>query len=213
MTFHIITLFPKAFDSYIEASIIGRAVRDKKITVKFYDPKDFETSGKRADDKPYGGGPGMVIRALPVIRAIEKAKGRKKKIKILFLSPGGKQFTNAMARTVARKWSDVIIVCGRYEGIDERVRKVFRGDMISIGPYVLTGGELPALVILDVVARQIEGVLGDFASLEESRVASWEVYTRPEAISYKGKNYKVPSVLLEGDHKKIEEWRRRHGRA
>jgi tRNA (guanine37-N1)-methyltransferase len=222
MNFHIVTLFPGAFDSYLGESIIKRAIEDKKIKIKFYDPKGFETEGpsfapsglrrakRRVDDKPYGGGPGMVVRALPTIKAIEaavRASGKKSKPKIIFLSPGGVQFDNAYAKKIAGKHKDIIIVSGRYEGIDARVKKVFKMEDVSIGPFVLTGGELPAMIIMDCVARQVRGVLGNFDSLEESRVASSDVYTRPEVFEYKKKKYKVPKVLLSGNHKKIEEWR------
>ncbi len=209
MTFHIITLFPEMFDSYIKGSILGRAIEDKKIKIKFYNPRDFtKDRHRRIDRKPYGGGPGMVIEAMPVIKAIEKAKS-KKKVKIIFLSPSGAQFDNNYAKKTAKNYSDIIIICGRYEGIDARVKKAFKMEDVSIGNYVLTGGELPAMAIIDCVSRQIEGVLGDFSSLEDSRVASSEVYTRPEIFEYKGKKYKVPKILLSGDHKKIEEWKRR----
>lgn len=219
MTFHIITLFPHAFDSYLGESIIKRAIEDKKISVKFYDPKDFEPKGskKRADDAPYGGGPGRVLRAEPIIKAIEKALSEAEKVakkskrtaknKIIFLSPSGKQFTNTTAEQFSKKYTDIIIISGRYEGIDARVKKVFRTEEISIGPFVLTGGELPAMVILDATARRVAGVLGNLNSLEESRVASVDVYTRPEVLKYKKKNYKVPKVLLSGNHKDIEGWR------
>lgn len=208
MTFHIITLFPEMFDSYIKGSILGRAIEDKKIKIKFYNPRDFtKDRNRRIDRKPYGGGPGMVIEAMPVIKAIEKAKGNKKKVKIIFLSPSGKQFDNNYAKKTAKNYPDIIIICGRYEGVDARVKKVFKMEDVSIGNYVLTGGELPAMAIIDCVSRQIEGVLGDFNSLEESRVSSPEVYTRPEVFEYKKKKYKVPKVLLSGDHKKIEEWK------
>lgn len=152
----------------------------------------------------------MVIEALPVIKAVEKAKSGEKKIKIIFLSPSGTQFDNRYAKKAADNYSDIIIICGRYEGIDARVKKVFKMENVSIGNYVLTGGELPAMAIIDCVSRQIEGVLGDFNSLEESRAASSEVYTRPEVFEYKSKKYKVPKVLLSGDHKKIEEWKKRN---
>lgn len=209
MTFHIITLFPEMFDSYTKGSILGRAIEDKKIKIKFYNPRDFtKDRNKRIDRKPYGGGPGMVIEAIPVIKAIEKAKGNKKKAKIIFLSPSGTQFDTSYAKKTAKNYSDIIIICGRYEGIDARVKKVFKMEDVSVGNYVLTGGELPSMVIIDCVSRQIEGVLGDFNSLEESRTASSEVYTRPEVFEYKNKKYKVPKVLLSGDHKKIEEWKR-----
>lgn len=220
MTFHVITLFPKAFDSYLGESIIKRAIEDKKIKIKFYDPKDFAAQAakqergkiKRVDDKPYGGGPGMVIRALPIINAIASAvaKSKNKKTKIIFLSPGGKQFTNTYAKGVAKKYTDIIIVSGRYEGIDARVKKVFKMEDISIGPFVLTGGEIPAMIIIDSISRQVNGVLGNFDSIEESRQASSNVYTRPEKFTYKGKNYQVPKILLSGNREKIEEWRKKH---
>lgn len=218
MNFHIITLFPESFSSYINESIISRAQKERKIKIRFYNPRDFvevpkekseqEKPYKRTDDRPFGGGPGMVMMALPIIRAIETAKKEAgKKTKIIFLSPSGKQFDTEYAKKVAEKFSDIIIVCGRYEGIDARVRKIFRAEEISVGPFVLTGGELPAMIIADCISRQIEGVLGNFDSLEESRVSSSEVYTRPEVLEYKGKKYKVPKVLLSGNHKKIEEWK------
>jgi tRNA (guanine37-N1)-methyltransferase len=212
MNFHIITLFPESFESYLKSSILKRAIEDKKIKVSFYDPKNFSEKGKgkrekRVDDKPYGGGPGMVVRALPVIKAIQKAIGRKKDVKIIFLSPGGKQFDNKKAKTYAIKTKHLVIVCGRYEGIDARVKKAFKMEEISVGPFVLTGGELPAMIIMDTVARQVKGVLGDFNSLEESRNASSDVYTRPEEFTYKGKKYKVPKVLLSGHHGEIDKWR------
>lgn len=209
MKFHIVTLFPEAFNSYLSSSILKRAIEDKKVNVQFYNPRDFtKDKNRRIDRKPYGGGPGMVIEAEPVIKAIEKAKGRKRKVKIVFLTPGGKNFNNTYAEKLVKSYNDIIIVCGRYEGIDSRVRKVFKTDEISIGPYVLTGGELPAMVIMDVVARRIKGVLGNDDSVEERRVASSEVYTRPEILVYKGKKYSVPKVLISGHHKNIESWKK-----
>lgn len=208
MHFHIITLFPGAFDSYLGESILKRAIVDKKIRISFYNPRDFtKDKWRRIDQKPYAGGPGMVIQAEPVIKAIAKAKG-KRDAKIIFLSPGGKQFTNEYAKNTAKKFKHVIIVCGRYEGIDARVRQAFKMDEISVGPFVLTGGELPAMLIIDTMARQVEGVLGNFNSIEESRVSSKDVYTRPEVFTYKGKKYRVPKVLLSGNHAKIEEWKK-----
>jgi tRNA (guanine37-N1)-methyltransferase len=212
MTFHIISLFPDSFTSYLNESILKRAINDKKIKVKFYNPRDFSNVERaRVDDKPYGGGPGMVIQALPVIKAIEKAIGKKntkKKIKIVWLTPSGKQFDTKYAKDIANKYTDIIIICGRYEGIDARVKKAYKVEEISVGPFVLTGGELPAMIMIDCIGRQVEGVLGDFNSLEENRIASSDVYTRPEIIVYKGKKIRVPKILLSGDHKKIEEWRR-----
>jgi tRNA (guanine37-N1)-methyltransferase len=222
----MITLFPQAFDSYINESILARAQKEGKIKFNFYNPRDFAATTKaskkrekegeadlkpylRVDDKPYGGGPGMVMQAEPMIKAIEAAikKIKSKKIKIIFLSPSGKQFDTVYAKTVTKKYTDILIICGRYEGIDSRVKKIFKAEDISVGPFVLTGGELPAMIIADCIARQIEGVLGNFDSREEERISSSEMYTRPEVLIYKKKKYKVPPVLLSGDHKKIDEWR------
>ncbi len=218
MNFHLITLFPAMFDSYLGESIIARATREKKVAFKFYNPRDFVPKKVRkgkdgnyapVDDKPYGGGPGMVMQAEPVLKAVAKAIGKKniRKVKIISLAPSGKMFTNEIAQNFVQKYTDVVIICGRYEGIDARVKKIFKTEDFSIGPYVLTGGELPAMVMIDAMSRQIEGVLGNFNSLEESRVSSSEVYTRPEILEFKGKKHRVPKVLLSGDHKKIEAWK------
>ena len=214
MTYHIISLFPQSLDSYLNESILKRAQEKGLIKFKFYNPRDFSVgtsyADRRVDDKPYGGGPGMVIEALPVIKAIAKAVGKKsakKKVKIVWFVPSGKQFDTEYAKTAATKYTDIIMICGRYEGIDSRVKKAFKVEEISVGPFVLTGGELPAMILIDTISRQIKGVLGDHASLEESRIASPDVYTRPEVVEYKGKKYRVPKVLLSGNHKLIDEWR------
>jgi tRNA (guanine37-N1)-methyltransferase len=224
ITFHNITLFPESFESYLNASIVKRAREDKKIAIKFYNPRDFVVpskkgvaltySDRRVDSRPYGGGPGMVIEALPVIKAIESAVGKKiknsktkGKVKIIFFSPSGEQFSNETAESF-KKYTDIVFVCGRYEGIDARVKKAFPMMDISVGPYVLTGGELPAMIMIDTITRRIPGVLGDNNSIEESRVASSDVYTRPPVIDYKKKKYKVPEILLTGHHAKIEEWKK-----
>ncbi|MDQ5950375.1 MAG: tRNA (guanine37-N1)-methyltransferase [Patescibacteria group bacterium] len=221
MVFHIITLFPELLSGYLSDSILARAISEKKVSVKFYNPRDFVKVNKsqkakekpylRVDDKPYGGGPGMVIEALPILKAVEgakaKIKNQKAKIKTIFFSPGGKKFDTAYAKNVSKKFTDIILICGRYEGIDARVKKILKAEEVSVGDFVLTGGEIPAMILIDSISRQIEGVLGNFDSREEERVASSEVYTRPEVLEYKGKKYKVPKVLLSGNHKKIEEWR------
>jgi len=225
MHFHIITLFPNSLDSYLSESIIKRAIEDKKIKVSFYNPRDFVSDPHlRIDRRPFGGGPGMVIQAEPVIKAIEKALKKagiasfsssqeyKNKVKIIFLSPGGKQFTNEYAEKTASKFKHIIIVSGRYEGIDVRIKKVFKMEDVSIGPFVLTGGELPAMLLIDVISRQVEGVLGNFNSIEEKRISSSEVYTRPEIFTYKGKKYRVPKVLLSGHEAKIAEWKQKRAK-
>ncbi len=217
MRFHVITLFPQSFDSYLGESILKRAIEKKKIQVKFYNPKDFHPRKKkltyadrRVDDKPYGGGPGMVIEALPTAKAISKALASikdKKKAKIIFFSPGGKMFSQEYVEKTAPKYTDIILVCGRYEGIDARIKKIFKMEDVSVGDFVVTGGELPAMIVIDTMSRQVEGVLGNFNSREETRAASDDVYTRPEVFAYKGKKYRVPKILLSGNHKLIEAWR------
>lgn len=221
MHFHIITLFPEVCIPYTDAGVLGRAqktdkgkgakVRGKKIEVSYYNPRDFsKNKHKKVDDKPYGGGPGMVMYAEPILRAWEKAVGRKKdqkKVKTLIMSPRGKKFDTAYAKKLAEKYEHIVLISGRYEGIDSRVKKILKAEEVSMGDYVLTGGELPALSIIDSVSRQIPGVLGTFESLEEERVSSGEMYTRPDVLEYKGKKLSVPAVFKSGDHKKIEQHR------
>ena len=219
MRFHIITIFPEIFDSYLNESILGRAIKDKFISVKFYNPRDFikvpknknQNNYRPVDDKPYGGGPGMVMRAEPILKAVEIAlkKIKSKKVLIINFIPSAEKFTTTSAKNIYKKYTDIILICGRYEGIDARIDKILKTKKFSIGDYVLTGGELPAMVLIDCISRQIPGVLGNYESLEEERISSSEVYTRPEILKYKNKNYKVPKVLLSGNHKKIEEWRKK----
>jgi tRNA (guanine37-N1)-methyltransferase len=188
------------------------------IDIKFYNPRDFvkgpkvnENNYKPVDDRPYGGGPGMVMRAEPILKAVEAAvrKIKSKKVLVINFIPTAPKFTTASAKTLSKKYTDIILICGRYEGIDARVDKILKTKKFSIGDYVLTGGELPAMVLIDSISRQIKGVLGKYESLEEERVSSSVVYTRPEILKYKNKNYKVPKVLLSGNHVKIEKWKKR----
>lgn len=207
-TFHVVTLFPEAFESYLASSIVGRAIKEKHIRVRFYNPRDFtKDKWRRVDQRPYGGGPGMVLQAEPFVKAVQKAVG-KKKADVYFFDASGKEFTNGDARLLARHAKDVVLICGHYEGIDARVQKILKAKKVSIGPYTLTGGELPALIVMDAVSRQIPGVLGTFESIEEERVSSSEVYTRPEVLKWKGKNYRVPGVLLSGNHAAIDLWKK-----
>ena len=196
-------------DAYAGASILGRAQKEKLFKVKTYQLRD--TAGNKwgkVDERPYGGGPGMVLRAEPVIKAVQKIPrfNLGKKTKVIITAAGGKPFTNAYAKKLS-KLKDVIIVCGRYEGIDARAIKALKAEEVSVGPYILTGGEVPAMAIIDATARQIKGVLGKFESLEESRVASHEIYTRPEVLKVKGKSYRVPKVLLSGHHANMDVWK------
>lgn len=206
--FHIVSLFPDAFTSYIQSSIIGRAITDGKLAVSLYNPRDFtKDTHHRVDRRPYGGGPGMVLEAKPIIQAVKKAVGRKKNVKIVILSPAGKQFTNEYARRVSKKYTHIVLIAGHYEGLDARVKKITKAEEVTIGPYILTGGELPAMVMIDVIARQVPNILGNHGSLEEERTASPEIYTRPEILLHGGKKYRVPKILLSGHHKNIEEWK------
>jgi tRNA (guanine37-N1)-methyltransferase len=215
MKFHLITLFEEACDAYLSASIIGRARKEKKISVTYQSPRPYvDNKWGKVDERPYGGGPGMVMTALPIVRAVEKslktrAKGARKQV-IVWFSPSGKQFTNKDADALA-KYDDIVLVCGRYEGIDERAKKMLKTlapvKEFAVGEAVYTGGEVPALAIVDAVARRLPGVLGKDASVEERRIASSAVYTRPETILYKDKKYKVPKVLQTGHHANIDKWR------
>ena len=222
MHFHVITLFPDVCQAYTDASVLGRAQktvkgkgskhRGKKISVYYYNPRDFtKNKHKKVDDRPYGGGPGMVMQAEPILKAWQKAVGRKdpKKVKTLIMSPRGKEFTNTVAKKYARKYDHLVIISGRYEGIDARVKKILKAEEVSVGEYVLTGGELPALAIIDATARQIPGVLGELGSLEDDKNYSGECYTRPEILTFKKKRHVVPKVFVEGNHALIE--RRRAG--
>jgi len=214
MKFYVVTLFPEMIMSYVGDSILGRAIKGKHIAVKTYNPRDFtKDKWARVDRRPYAGGPGMVLEAESLLKAVEKARGpeskrKTKKTKIIFFAPEGKQFTNVYARQLAKKYDEIIMIAGRYEGVDARVKKILKAETVTVGPYVLTGGEVPAMIVIDAVSRQIPGVLGDFASLEEDRIASPDVYTRPEVLKWKGKNYRVPKVLLGGNHKLIEAWKK-----
>jgi len=205
--FDVITLFPETIEAYTSASILGRAQKAKLLKIKAHQLRDASKhKWKQVDFRPYGGGPGMVLEAESIVKSVEKARKKNKKVKVIVTSAGGKPLTNVYARSLT-KFDQVIIVCGRYEGIDARAIKILKADEVSVGPYVLTGGEVPALAIIDATARHIKGVLGKFDSLEEGRVASHDVYTRPEVFEYKEKKYRVPKVLLSGNHKLIDEYR------
>jgi tRNA (guanine37-N1)-methyltransferase len=223
MKFHVITLFPEMFDSYLKESILGRAIKEKKISVSFVNPRKF-VSGKykkvwpdgnvsqQVDERPYAGGPGMVMMAEPIIKAVESVakkvlKNKKNRVQIINFVPTAPKFNTQIAKTFSKKYTDIIMICGRYEGIDARVDKILKTKKLSIGDYVLTGGEIPAMILIDSISRQVQGVLGNFDSREEERVSSSEVYTRPEILIHNKKKYRVPKVLLSGNHKDIEEWK------
>jgi len=218
MVFHFITIFPEAIKDYFDSSILKRGQKNNLVKVKFYNPRDFaKDKHKKVDGKPFGGGPGMVMRLEPLVRAVQAAKSKIKsqKSKIVLLSPVGKQFNQKMAREWAKKYKNIILISGHYGGIDARLKSVLRVtgyalQEISVGPYILTGGELAGGIIIDAVSRHIPGVLGKKESLEEKLGIGIPAYTRPEVFVWKGKKYRVPKILLSGHHKKIEEWRKKH---
>jgi tRNA (guanine37-N1)-methyltransferase len=213
--FHLITIFPGIFDSYLGESLIKRAREKKIISAKVYNLRDFSRDRHRkVDDRPFGGGPGMVLKIEPIWRTVQVIVSRiqksesRRKIRIILFSTRGKKLDSKMAKRLS-KYDDLILICGRYEGVDERVAQHVADEEISIGDYVLSGGELPALVFMESVSRFIPGFLGKEASLEEIN-GSFPTYSRPEVFAPKGvgKKWSVPAVLLSGNHKKIKEWRK-----
>lgn len=229
--FDIITIFPRVVEAYAQESILGRAQKAKKIKIKAHDLRTFsKDKHRRVDDTPYGGGAGMVMQIEPIDRAVRKVKkvtGAKRvkrvKTRVILTSASGKTFTQQDAKRLS-KYDQLIFICGRYEGVDARVESEIADESLSIGNYVLTGGELPAMVMTDSVARLIPGVLGAKASLdEESHTTPGQLeypqYTKPEVYEYKvgsgqvaggrkKKLLKVPPVLLSGNHAEIKKWRR-----
>jgi tRNA (guanine37-N1)-methyltransferase len=218
MTFHIITIFPKIFDSYFNESILKRAQKNKLINIKIYNLRDWTTDKhKTVDDTPFGGGAGMVMKIEPLFKAIKniKSKIKNKKIKIILLSAKGKTWNQQLAKSHT-KLNDIILICGRYEGVDERIIK-FIDEEISIGDYILTGGEIGAMTIVDSITRLFPGALGNadsakYESHAKPGVLEHPQYTRPEFFQTNNKKYQVPIVLLSGNHKKIQEWREKHSK-
>ncbi len=214
INFYILSLFPESFN-YFNTSILKRAQENNLIKIQIINPRDFSLNKhKKVDDKPYGGGVGMVMEVEPIYRAINfiksKIKNSNKKTKVIVFSPRGKKFDQKIAQRFS-KTDNLILICGHYEGVDERVKKYIADEEISIGDYILSGGEIPAMVVVDAVSRLIPGVLGKIESLEEIK-GSYPVYTRPEKFYPNKKNKKivwqVPKILLSGNHKKIKEWRK-----
>ena len=204
--FDILTLFPDIFNSVMSESIIGRAVNDGLVEINPVNIRDY-TNDKhnRVDDYPYGGGAGMVMQAQPIYDAYKSIVGDDKSIPVIYMSPQGKQFTQKIAQDLALN-DRIILLCGHYEGVDERVLEEIVTDEISIGDYVLTGGELPAMVVIDTVSRLIPGVLAEDSTKEESfsnGLLEYPQYTRP--VEFMGK--KVPEVLISGHHANIKKWR------
>ena len=210
MKIDIITIFPKMFDGVFQESIIKRAQAKRKVSIRVHDLRDYTLDKHRkVDDRPFGGGSGMVMCAEPIFRAMEHIKStvRGRQSTVVLLTPQGKTLTQTIAKKLAQS-KRLVLICGHYEGVDERVRQALVDEEISIGDYVLTGGELPAMVLVDCLIRLIPGVLGDKNSLIfesfEGNLLEHPQYTRP--ANFRG--MRVPQVLLSGDHRKIEAWSR-----
>ncbi len=219
--FDLITIFPKIFNSYLKESFIKKAQKNGKILINIHDLRKFtKDRHKSVDDRPYGGGLGMVIKLEPIYRAVQalKSKIKSPKSKIILFTPRGKKFNQKMAYKLS-KLDRIIMICGRYEGVDERVAKNIADMELSIGDYDLMGGELPAQILIETIARLIPGVLGKPQLLKEritkeKGFIEYPQYTRPEVFEVrKGEKWRVPKVLLSGNHKKIEEWRKKYQKA
>lgn len=212
MEFDILTIFPHVFDSYINESFLKRAQKKKLISIKARNLRDFTNDKhKKVDDRPFGGGPGMVLKVQPIWQAVQKINREKpkRKTRVILFSLRGKKLDAKISKRLAG-YQRLILICGRYEGVDERVAQHIVDEEISIGDYVLSGGELPALILMESVCRFVPGFLGKSESLEDFR-GSFPAYTRPDVFSPgKGKKWPVPKVLLSGNHKDIEEWRAKH---
>jgi tRNA (guanine37-N1)-methyltransferase len=208
MQFEVFTLLPEVFPPYLESSILQRARQRGLINVRIHNIRDY-THDKHhtTDDIPYGGGGGMVMKPEPVFEAVESILGREADCPIILLTPQGRVFNQTIAQELSGQ-EKIALICGRYEGVDERIRKQLVTDEISIGDYVLTGGELPALILIDAISRLIPGVLGDpDGAMDDSHASGlleYPHYTRPP--EFRGES--VPEVLLSGDHAKIAKWRR-----
>jgi len=225
MQFDIITIFPEIFNSYLNESFIKKAREKGLIKIRIHNLRDFTTDRhKTVDDRPFGGGLGMVIKVEPIYRAFSTlisnfqfpiSKQKRKQTKIILFTPRGKKFNQKLAYKLS-KLDRVVMICGRYEGVDERVAKYIADMELSIGDYDLMGGELPAMIVIETVARLIPGVLGKPELLKEritkeKGFIEYPQYTRPEIFEpKKGIKWKVPKVLLSGHHKKIAEWREKH---
>ncbi len=226
--FDIITIFPNIFDSYLKESLISRAQKKKLIKINVHNLRRWTTDNHQTvDDRPFGGGLGMVLKVEPIFKAVKKlkAKSYKLKTKVVLFTPRGQKFNQKMAHKLS-KMDQIIFICGRYEGVDQRVAEKIADMEISIGDYDLMGGELPAMVAIETISRLVPGVLGKEALLKERITKTggfieYAQYTRPEIFQVPGqsrgpnhrtKKWRVPKVLTQGDHKKIEEWKKAHGK-
>lgn len=209
MVFEVLTIFPDIIRAYTSESIMKRAVDNGIIDVRAYNIRDFTTDRHRqVDDYPFGGGTGMILKPEPIFNAVEHLRMDNRERATILLSPGGRIFNQSMAEELARKRKDILMISGRYEGVDERIRTIV-DEEVSAGDYILTGGELPALIIIDAVTRLLPGALGNQGAAGEESFAwgllEYPQYTRPSDFS----GLRVPDVLLSGNHRLIRRWRRK----
>jgi tRNA (guanine37-N1)-methyltransferase len=230
MTFHIITIFPKIFDSYFNESIVRRAREKKLIDIKIHNLRDYtKDKHKTVDDTPYGGGAGMVLKVEPVYDCLKAINfqfsifnfqtisnfeiSKSKKTRVILFSAKGKRYTQADAKRLA-KYENIVMICGRYEGVDERVAKYLADEEISIGDFVLTGGEIPAMAVVDSITRLVPGVLGNKESAKNESFSKKGYFEHPQytkPADFQG--WKVPEALLEGNHAEIEKWREKNSKS
>ncbi len=224
MKIDIITIFPNIFDSFLKESLLARAQKKRLLKINIYNLRKWtEDKHKTVDDRPYGGGAGMVLKIEPISKAVLSIKNqvlrnKNKKSRVILLSTKGKTFTQKDARRLS-KYGQIILICGRYEGVDERVAQYIADEEISIGNYVLFGGEVASMVLVEAISRLIPGVVAKVESVakesfsdREARDKEYPQYTRPEVFVLNGKKLKVPKVLLSGHHKEISEWRKKHSK-
>jgi tRNA (guanine37-N1)-methyltransferase len=213
MQFEVVTIFPEMFASVLAAGVLGKGIAAGLVDVGFTNPRDFTADRHRSvDDAPYGGGVGMVMRVEPLVAAVEAIVAARGPAHRILLSPAGRPLTQARVRALAGK-GRIVLVCGRYEGVDERVRELTIDEELSLGDFVLTGGEIAAMAVIDAVARYVPGVLGDATSVDEESFSSGLLeapcYTRPAEF----RGLKVPDILLSGHHERIKAWRAAEARA
>jgi tRNA (guanine37-N1)-methyltransferase len=211
LRFDLISIFPEVFEPVFRSGVVGRGIRSRLLSLYAHDLRAYAGDPRQVDDAPFGGGPGMVMKPEPIFAAVEAVRNQNPG-PVVLMEPWGEPLNQALARELAKE-PGLVIVCGRYEGIDDRVRKNLADREISIGDYVLSGGEIPAMVLVDAVARLVPGVVGDEASLAQDAFASsaatgYPQFTRP--AEWRG--LRVPDVLLSGDHAAIERWRQAQSR-
>jgi len=204
MRFDFVTIFPRMFDPLIAEGVIARGIKQKLLDVRVHDLRDYTSDKHRStDDEAYGGGPGMVMLAEPVLKCVESIGAKH----VILTTPQGRRFTQDVAKELAQK-EHLVFLCGRYEGFDHRVHEALQPDEISVGDFVVSGGELPAMLIADAVGRMVEGVVGNQGSVEEDSffngLLDYPHYTRPEEL----RGMRVPEILMSGHHEKIRKWRK-----